>query len=243
MKPIYKPKGAAGEYGDYAINIYTGCNHGCTYCYARSMHNRFKPNIPFDRVEVRPGLLDALEAQLDSGAYHEKLIHLCFTCDPYPADVDTTATREVIRMIKAAGAHVQILTKGGDRALRDLDLLDSDDWFGVTYTGHDVGELFSPIKAEPNAANPAERLHTLGLAHKRGIKTWMSCEPVLNPDSIIEIVNLAGYVDLFKIGKLNYHPSDTDWRLFGKRIERECVANHRNYYIKADLRREMEAEK
>ena len=24
MKPIYKPKGAAKEYGDYALNIYTG---------------------------------------------------------------------------------------------------------------------------------------------------------------------------------------------------------------------------
>lgn len=29
MKPIYIPKGAAKEYGDYAINIYTGCPHGC----------------------------------------------------------------------------------------------------------------------------------------------------------------------------------------------------------------------
>ena len=27
MKPIYEPKGAAKEYGDYAINIYTGCPH------------------------------------------------------------------------------------------------------------------------------------------------------------------------------------------------------------------------
>lgn len=31
MKPIYKPKGAAAEYGDYAVNIYTGCPHRCFY--------------------------------------------------------------------------------------------------------------------------------------------------------------------------------------------------------------------
>ena len=27
MKPIYIPSGKAKEYGDYAINIYTGCPH------------------------------------------------------------------------------------------------------------------------------------------------------------------------------------------------------------------------
>lgn len=27
MKPIYEPKGKAKEYGDYALNIYTGCPH------------------------------------------------------------------------------------------------------------------------------------------------------------------------------------------------------------------------
>ena len=34
MKPIYKPKGAAKEYGDLALNIYTGCPHRCFYCFA-----------------------------------------------------------------------------------------------------------------------------------------------------------------------------------------------------------------
>ena len=29
--PIYKPKGVAAEYGDYAVNIYTGCPHRCYY--------------------------------------------------------------------------------------------------------------------------------------------------------------------------------------------------------------------
>lgn len=34
MKPIYEPKGRAKEYGDCAINIYTGCPHRCYYCFA-----------------------------------------------------------------------------------------------------------------------------------------------------------------------------------------------------------------
>lgn len=40
MKPIYKPKGAAAEYGDYAVNIYTGCPHRCYYCFAPNVLHR-----------------------------------------------------------------------------------------------------------------------------------------------------------------------------------------------------------
>ena len=40
MKPIYKPKGAAAEYGDYAVNIYTGCPHRCYYCFAPQVLHR-----------------------------------------------------------------------------------------------------------------------------------------------------------------------------------------------------------
>ena len=241
MKPIYKPKGAAGEYGDYALNIYTGCNHGCYYCYSRSMHERFHPDTRFDDVQVRPGLLDALAVQLASGAYKGKMIHLCFTCDPYPADVDTTATREVIKMLKLAGAHVQVLTKGGHRAERDFDLLDGEDWFGVTYAGYPDGALFHSPAAEPNASCTSERLTSLRRAFQAGVKTWISFEPVLNAIDVLNFLELAPHcVSRYKIGKLNYHQSIIDWKKFGQTAERICHNNRLDYYIKADLRKEME---
>ena len=40
MNTIYKPKGAAAEYGDYAVNIYTGCPHRCYYCFAPNVLHR-----------------------------------------------------------------------------------------------------------------------------------------------------------------------------------------------------------
>ena len=40
MNTIYKPKGAAAEYGDYAVNIYTGCPHRCYYCFAPNVLRR-----------------------------------------------------------------------------------------------------------------------------------------------------------------------------------------------------------
>lgn len=32
---IYQPKGPAGEYAKWAINLYNGCSNGCEYCYNR----------------------------------------------------------------------------------------------------------------------------------------------------------------------------------------------------------------
>ena len=32
---IYQPKGPAGEYAKWAVNLHNGCTHGCTYCYNR----------------------------------------------------------------------------------------------------------------------------------------------------------------------------------------------------------------
>ena len=40
MKTIYKPKGAAKEYGDLAKKIYTGCPHRCYYCYSPDVLHR-----------------------------------------------------------------------------------------------------------------------------------------------------------------------------------------------------------
>lgn len=130
--PIYEPRGRAREYGELAVNIYTGCNHGCSYCYAPAVLHRGQEE--FAEVQPRPGIVEAVRRQLEREKKTGRTIFLCFTCDPYPAEIDTTPTRAVIQAIKESGNHVRILTKGGDRARRDFDLLDSGDYFGVTFT-------------------------------------------------------------------------------------------------------------
>lgn len=230
MKPIYQPTGRAGEYGDYAINIYTGCPHGCFYCYAARNAKRWGKN--FTHVEPRKGIVEAAKRQLDREKITGKLIHLCFTCDPYPAGYDTSATREVIKAIKESGNRVQILTKG--EGVRDFDLLDADDWYGITLSGSDGTQ-------EPGALLPYDRMTALLLAHQKGIKTWISFEPVINPDSVILTIKMMRrYFDKVKIGKLNYYPSDIDWKAFGERAENLCRKLGLDYYIKEDLQKEME---
>ena len=231
--PIYVPKGRAGEYGDYALNIYTGCPHRCYYCFAPSVLRKDRETFHTD-VRPRDGIVEAVEKQLASGDIKGKTIHLCFTCDPYPRGYDTTPTREIIKLIKASGNHVQILTKGDGS--RDINLLDSNDWYGVTLTG----DIFDQPKTEPGAESIVNRMRGLVLAKQAGVKTWISYEPVLNAKAVLrQLYEWKPMLDKVKIGKLNYHPSDIDWKWFGNEAEYICKKIGLGYYIKDDLRKEM----
>lgn len=235
MKPIYVPKGKAKEYGDYAVNIYTGCPHECFYCFAPNVLHKKKEQF-HACIEPRKNIVEEVRKQIERESITGKLIHLCFTCDPYPNGYDSTPTREIIKILKDSGNNVQILTKNGIDAMRDFDLLDSGDWFGITFT-----QLLSD--AEPKAVSPINRYYALYRAKQKGIKTWISFEPVLNAEDVLLCLNNCyKAADKVKIGKLNYHHSDIDWKAFGIKAEELCKKLGLDYYIKDSLRAEMEKE-
>lgn len=228
MKPIYEPKGAAKEYGDYAVNIYTGCPHRCFYCFAPTVLRRDREQF-HSVVEPRGGIVEAVARQLEKEHIAGKTVHLCFTCDPYPTNFDTTPTREVIKLLKAAGNNVQILTKGDGS--RDFDLLGSDDWYGITLDG------------TPTTDRIRGSLNSLAQAYNRGIRTWVSFEPVTDEKMFFVQLHLVSQiVDKVKIGKLNYHTSEIDWKTFGRKAEELCQKLGIEYYIKESLRKCMEGE-
>lgn len=225
MKPIYEPKGAAKEYGDYALNIYTGCPHRCYYCFAPQVLRRDREQF-HSVVEPRENIVEETRKQLEREDFRNKTIHLCFTCDPYPTGYDTTPTREIIKLLKAHGCHVQILTKGDGS--RDFDLLDKDDWYGVTIDG--------------SSKLPNDGMSGIYMAKYKGIRTWISYEPVIDAKNVLAHINLvgkSGCADKVKIGKLNYHPSSINWKKFGRDAEAICQRLGLNYYIKESLRKEM----
>ena len=231
MKPIYIPSGKAKEYGDYALNIYTGCPHRCFYCFAPNVLHRDRQQF-HEVVEPRKDIVEETRRQIEREGIAGKLIHLCFTCDPYPYGYDTTVTREIISLLKSTGNNVQILTKGDGS--RDFDLLGPEDWYGITLDG--IG----------NGRNPQwkARVDALAEAHSLGIKTWVSFEPVTDDrEFFVNLHLVAPIVDKVKIGKLNYHKSDIDWADFGRRAETLCQQLGLDYYIKESLRAEMEAAK
>lgn len=216
MGVIYKPSGTAKEYGELALNLYTGCSHGCVYCYAPSVlcmkrdkfHNEVAP-----KKDIIERLTKNLKS-LDKKGAERAPVFMSFTCDPYqPIEKDLGLTRDAIKLLNEYGYPVNILTKGGDLAQRDLDLLSLNDanMFGVTL--HLWNEVLSK-KWEPNAAIPVERLNNLLQAKKSGLKTWISMEPIIDVEQALNLIDRTHHItDLYGVGKLNYHKhaSTIDW--------------------------------
>ncbi len=246
-KFIYAPGGQAGEYSPLAANPYLGCGHQCAYCYVPrvlrvplSGHGATvaQARKVFDQgAKPRPNYLHNLRR--DAENYQEAgltgQVMLSFTTDPYHPG-DTTLTRQVLQLIQEHGMGICTLTKGGTRALRDLDLFRPDrDAFATTMTSVDAE--FSK-KWERAAALPEDRMAALKAFHNAGIFTWVSLEPTLDAASSMAVVEATHeFVDLYKVGRVNYLPmtKTTDWEDYTHRMVVLLVSLGKGHYIKKDL--------
>jgi DNA repair photolyase len=233
---IYAPRGQAGEYSKLATNPYRGCGHKCAYCYVPAVLRISRPEFDAGAFP-RENFLG--ELRKDAAKYSAlgiaEQVMLSFTTDPYHP-TDTTLTRNVLLMLQAFGLGICTLTKGGRRALRDLDLFRPDrDAFASTLTSLD--DAFSQ-KWERGAALPGDRIATLRAFHNAGIFTWVSLEPTLSVEASLSIVeHTHEFIDLYKIGRANYLPmtGETDWEAYTHRMIELCQRLGVKHYIKQDL--------
>lgn len=238
---IYETRGRAKEYCELAANLYSGCDHGCTYCYAPSA--TFRKREDFRNTIVRKDILENFEKDVVT-LYNEnekRPILLSFTTDPYNhLDVEKQLTRKAIELLLEHNLKVQILTKGGKRSERDFDLLASKPdlcMYGATLVFTDE-EMRKEI--EPFATPTNERINSLKKAHDLGIFTFVSLEPVWNPDQTLELIDLTHeFVDFYKVGKLNYNRLQKliDWKNFKLNAIQKLDSYKKDYYIKEDLQK------
>lgn len=234
---IYAPKGQAGEYAPLAANPYRGCGHKCAYCYVPLVTKQERPQFDAGAVPRTDFLKhlrkDALRYQA-LGITAQ--VMFSFTTDVYnPGDV--SLTRPSLEIIAEHGLGFCTLTKGGTRALQDIDIFRPErDAFAATLTTLD--DAFS-LKWEREAALPGDRIAALKAFSDRGIFTWVSLEPTLDVEASLEIINSTfHFVNLFKIGRANYLKEITrvtDWRSYTLRVIDLCQRLGVRHYIKKDL--------
>lgn len=196
------------------------------------------PRAEFDAGAVeRPGFLGKLER--DAAKYAalgvSEQVMLSFTTDPYHPG-DTSLTRATLEVLADYDLPFCTLTKGGNRAVRDIDLFDKKTCaFATTLTTLD--DAFSR-KWERGATLPKERIDTLWHFRSAGIFTWVSLEPTLDVASSLAIIeHTHEFVDLYKIGRANYLPmtTATDWQDYTLRVLETANRLGARHYIKKDL--------
>lgn len=167
-----------GNGGQYGMNIYRGCSHGCIYCDSRSRCYQF--THMFEDIEVKQNAPELLDRALKSKR-KKCMIGTGAMSDPYiHCEEKLKLTRKCLEVILKNGFGVAIQTKS-DRILRDIDLLDEINRSSrcvvqMTLTTYD-DELCKIL--EPNVCNTRCRIEVLEKMQKRGISTIVWLTPIL----------------------------------------------------------------
>lgn len=241
LKVLYEPSGKAREYGELALNLINGCSHRCRYCYApRVMHK--KPEEFFNHPVQRKNILELFRKDLDTMVAEgdTREIFLCFTCDPLqPLAFENDLIQNVIRMMELRRMHYRILTKAGYHEFDKITSYISPERCTVGSTLVFSKDAESKTY-EPGAPSTSERVQLLKDAKFMGCKTWASLEPVWTPEDAFALIErTCDFVDVFKIGKMNYFKGApvVDWVKFAHDVTDFCCDIGCNYVLKDDLKR------
>ncbi|HSQ92667.1 MAG TPA: radical SAM protein [Methanoregula sp.] len=196
----------------WVINPYTGCQHGCTYCYARFMKRVTGHKEPWGGfVDVKVNAPALLRHEIRKKKRGK--VWVSGVCDPYqPLEATYCLTRQCLEILALNSWPVIIQTRS-PLVLRDMDIFTSarDFEVGLSITTADdsIRILF-----EPDAPPIPDRLHALEILHNAGIRTYAMVAPVL-PGAEGLAGLLKGKVDYVLVDRMNYHYADRVYREHG----------------------------
>ena len=203
---------SASKIYPYAINPYTGCEHACTYCYARFM-KRFSGHREAwgQFVDVKVNAADLLRQELLKKKRAQ--VWISGVCDPYqPLEGKYGLTRQCLEILAENGWPVAVQTRS-PLVLRDLDIIkkgkDFEVGLSVTTADDRIRQIF-----EPNAPPIQERVDALEQLHQAGIRTYAMIAPMLpGAEGLAEM--LAGKVERVILDRMNYQHADWVYRKYG----------------------------
>jgi DNA repair photolyase len=196
----------------YVINPYTGCQHSCSYCYARFMKRFTGHREPWGEfVDVKVNAPDLLRREITKKKPDR--VWISGVCDPYqPLEGKYQLTRQCLEILAKNNWPVVVQTRS-PLVLRDMDILkigrDFEVGLSIPTTDDSIRKLF-----EPNAPPIQSRVRALDQLHQAGIRTYVMIAPMLpGAEGLAEI--LAGKIDHVIIDRMNYHYADWVYRKYG----------------------------
>jgi DNA repair photolyase len=187
---------------DYVVNPYVGCQHACSYCYARFMKRFTGHQEPWGEfVDVKINAPELLSKEILKKKVGN--VWVSGVCDPYqPLEAKYQLTRRCLAILAEHNWPVIVQTRS-PLVLRDIDILKNaknfEVGFSVTTADDSIRQLF-----EPHAPPIAERIAALDTLHKAGIRTYAMIAPMLpGTEGLIEL--LQGKVDYILVDRMNYN--------------------------------------
>jgi DNA repair photolyase len=158
---------------DYVINPYTGCSHGCVYCYAEFMRqftgHREEWGEFVDIKNYRKSLAVVY--------YAGRSFMLSSVTDCYNhAERKYQKTRGILKQFIDSECKINILTKSG-LVVRDIEILRQIPYVTVGFSFSSLDLTFQRIM-EPQTSSPEIKLEALMKLHKAGIPVYVSISPV-----------------------------------------------------------------
>jgi DNA repair photolyase len=196
----------------WVINPYTGCQHGCSYCYARFMKRVTGHREPWGGfVDVKINAPDLLRVEIQKKKRGR--VWVSGVCDPYqPLEAQYRLTRQCLEILVQHEWPVIIQTRS-PLVLRDMDIIrdarDIEVGLSVTTADDSIRKLF-----EPDAPPIPDRIQALEELHHAGIRTYAMIAPVL-PGAEGLAGLLKGKIDYVLIDRMNYHYADQVYRNYG----------------------------
>ena len=169
---------------DQSINPYRGCEHGCSYCFARPTHSYLGLSAGLDfetKVSYKPDAAALLRGELGKRSYVCKPIALGINTDAWqPIERKLGITRAILEVLAECRHPVSIVTKGS-LIERDIDLLADMARDNLVHVMLSITTLDRELarKMEPRAAAPHRRLDIVGQLHAAGIPVGVLFAPLI----------------------------------------------------------------
>ncbi len=168
----------------YSLNPYQGCEHGCTYCYARPTHEYwgYSAGIDFEKtILVKKNAPELLEKALSNPKWDVKTITLSGNTDCYqPCERNFGITRQLLEIMLKFKHPVSIITKNV-LINRDLDIIEELGSLGLICVNISLTTLNEELrrKLEPRTATSKRKLETIQTLTKAGVPVNVMIAPVI----------------------------------------------------------------
>jgi len=192
------------------FNPYSGCDHGCLYCYASS----YVPNFS----TCRPKKDQLATLKREAAKLKGEIVSISNSSDPYPRiEAQQGWTRKCLEVLAASECRIQIITKS-NIVVRDDDLLakvPSTVALTITTDDDNLARLL-----EPNAPSPSQRLRAAQDLMGKGIPVSVRVDPIIpfvNDDPAKLIGQLAA-LGIKHITTSTYKPKPDNWRRLSRAL-------------------------